>query len=105
MFDLASSNFKTLLDYILGIFNILIPILEGLAFIVFFWGLSKFILNAGNKDAISNGRKYMIWGILVLFILLSYQAIIGWVSDQFELGPGVSPSHVLDTSSVNVKIN
>src|SRR5579863_1597296 len=104
-FNLAGSNFQTLIGYALSIFAILVPILEGLTFIVFFWGLSKFILNAGNKEEVSKGKTYMAWGILALFILLSYKAIIGWASNQFEFGSSVNPKSVLDTSSTNVNLN
>jgi hypothetical protein len=82
----AGNNFKTIIDYILSILFILNPILFGLAFVVFFWGLSKFILHSDSKDEITNGRKYMIWGVLALFVLISFRTIIGFVANELELG-------------------
>ncbi len=97
-FNLATSNFKTLIQYLLDVLNILIPILSGLAFIVFFWGLSKFILNSNKPEEIKNGRTYMIWGVLVLFVLLTYTAIIGFVSNELEFGAVAKP-----TLNINAK--
>ena len=82
-FNLAGSNFKGIIDEVLGLIDLLVPILTGLAFLVFFWGLSKFILNSNKPEEIKNGKNYMLWGILVLFILLSYETIVNIVSTEF----------------------
>ena len=85
-FNLAGQNFKSLILTILSIMGILIPILFFGAFIVFFWGLSKFILNSGVPAEIQKGKNYMIWGVLALFILISFRTIIGLVTDEFGFG-------------------
>jgi SNF family Na+-dependent transporter len=84
----AGQNFATVIDYILELIYILIPILSILAFLLFFWGLSKFILSSGNTADIEKGRNYMLWGILALFILLSFRAIISLVSTDLGIGDG-----------------
>ena len=89
-FSLTGQNFQSIVYYVLDVLYILVPIMFAVAFIVFFWGLSKFILNSGNKDAMKDGRKYMLWGVLVLFILISFRAIIVLVSNELEFGQ-VSP--------------
>lgn len=85
-FDLAGSNFKKVILHVLSVIAVLIPILFAAAFIVFFWGLSKFILNSSSQAEIEKGKNYMIWGVLALFILISFRAIISLVSGEFELG-------------------
>ena len=94
----AGTNFSDIISYFLGVLSILIPILSGLAFIVFFWGVSKFILNSGKPEEIKNGKSYMIWGVLALFILLSFRAIIGFVSNEFELGGSTNVIPTLKTN-------
>ena len=76
----SATTFYTLIQYILQLISIIGPILFSLAFIVFFWGLSKFILNSGNPAEIKKGKEYMMWGILALFIMISFKAIIALVS-------------------------
>ncbi len=83
----AGQNFSGVVSYLLQIINILNPILFTLAFLVFFWGLSKFILSSGNAADVAKGKSYMGWGILALFILLSFMAIINLVTNDLGFGP------------------
>jgi hypothetical protein len=85
-FSLENLNFKGLIKEVLIIINLLVPILFGIALVVFFWGLSKFILNANKPEEIENGKNYMIWGVFVLFILFTFTTIIGLVSNELEIG-------------------
>lgn len=87
-FSLADSNFKGVIVAVLDILWILIPVLTSVAFLVFFWGLSKFILNSNKPEEIKKGKNYMLWGVLALFLLLTYRAIIGLVASELEFGDG-----------------
>ena len=47
-------------DYVtlfLNLYGLLVPILTGLAFLLFFWGVAKFILSAGNQKELATGRS------------------------------------------------
>ena len=90
-FDLANSNFKGVISELTGIINLINPILVGLAFLAFFWGLSRFILNSNKPDEIKDGKKYMIWGIVALFVLLTYRAIVSLISAELEIGDSKNP--------------
>lgn len=85
-FELGAKNFKWVVLYVIDILNTLIPILFTLALLVFFWGLSKFILNSGSQTEVTNGKNYMIWGVVVLFILISFRAIISLVTSDLGFG-------------------
>ena len=91
-FVLAGSNFSGILGQARNIIYIVIPMVYVVAFICFFWGLAKFILSADNKEEIKKGKDYMIWGILVIFVLLSYQAIIRLIATDLEVGTGQGPA-------------
>ena len=82
----TSNTFSSIICYVIGLINLLIPILYALAFIIFFWGLSKYVLGAGDEKVLKDGKQYMMWGVLVLFILSSYMAIIGLAAGQLDLG-------------------
>ena len=85
-FSLLGSNFKCTIIRVIELINLLIPVLFGSAFIVFFWGLSKFILNSGSSTEIENGKKYMLWGGVALFVMVSIRAIIGLIVGNLEIG-------------------
>ncbi len=96
-FSLEDSTFSGVINEIISVLNILRPILFGLAFIVFFWGLSQFILHSDNKASVENGKKYMFWGVIALFVLVSFMAIITFVAKDLELGTPSIPSVLLPT--------
>ena len=101
-FSLSSSTFRDVIKEILSVIDILIPILFALAFIVFFWGLSKFILRSDNEKDIENGKNYMLWAVLALFVLLTFRVIITLVSTDLELGGNgnIVPDHILPEANV-----
>lgn len=85
-FTMAGSTFKDVILYVVSIINAAIPIMVSIAFIVFFWGLSKFVIGADNDAEIKKGKEFMLWGILALFLLISVRTILGLLSNEFEFG-------------------
>ncbi len=88
-FDLSKSgqDFRGIICSAVSILNLVIPILIALSLVFFFWGLSKFIINSsGNEKELQTGKSYMMWGILALFILFTFRAIVGVVTNEFEFG-------------------
>lgn len=71
-----------------GLVSLALPIAGGVALLVFFWGLAKFIYNTGKGDenAIKTGRTLMIWGIIALFILVSIFGIINFIQGETGIG-------------------
>ena len=57
----------------------LIPIASMLVILFFFYGLSLFILKAGDPKAVEEGKGIMVWGILALFVMISIYGIIGFI--------------------------
>lgn len=91
---LGTHTFGSLIMEFILVLNLLVPILIGLAMIFFFWGLSKFILNADNQANIQKGKDYMLWGVLALFVLFSFDAIINLIASELGLG---TPGGVIPT--------
>lgn len=85
---LIGSDFKCSVYRVIGFLDALNPILFSLSFVVFFWGLSKFVLNSGSKEEIEKGKSYMVWAIFALFVMISFRAIISFFTSDFGFGPG-----------------
>jgi heme/copper-type cytochrome/quinol oxidase subunit 2 len=90
----SGSMFSDVICYVIYIISLLTPILFALAFIFFFWGLSKYVISAEQKE-LKQGREYMMWGILAIFVLMSYMAIISIVSNELDFGKTPNPTGVL----------
>lgn len=103
-FTMKGSSFKGVILYVVSIINVVIPILVSVAFIVFFWGLSKFVIGADNDAEVKKGKEFMLWGILALFILISIRTILGLLSNEFEFGSKVQ-TPFLPTDSVTTQVD
>ena len=67
----------------------LIPITIGLAMVVFFWGLVKYIQNPESKT----GKQIMTAGLLSLFVMVSIWGIIALAQQAF-LGSNANQNQI-----------
>jgi hypothetical protein len=63
------------------IIDSLIVIVAGLALLAFFWGLVKFI-NAVSTTGKTEGRNFMIWGLVALFVMVSVWGLVRFIESQ-----------------------
>lgn len=78
-------TFKDLVTNIIA--DILTPLpalLLALALALFFWGLVKYMQSeaAGGKG---KGRTLMLWGVVVLFVMVSVWGLVNVIKDSFDL--------------------
>ncbi len=69
-------TFGDIVDMFLDLVLLIIPIIASLALLAFFWGLVKFISNAGDEKAIGDGKSLMKWGLVALFVMVSIWGIL-----------------------------
>lgn len=70
------TDFKDFVFWIVGLINLAIPVIGALALLVFIWGLVKFIYQSGDSRSHADGKNLMIWGVVALFIMVTYLGII-----------------------------
>lgn len=76
-------------------------------FLLFVWGLVRFLWNVEEGSGREEGKNHMIWGIVGMFIMVSIWAIISLLDNTFGLGavsgsgPAVDPSRANQIKSVN----
>ena len=76
----------------------LVPILLGIALVVFVWGLVVFIAQSGNDQAREVGKQRMIWGLVALFIIVSVWGIVLLLQELFGVDSnpgGLTPPVIL----------
>jgi hypothetical protein len=80
---------------ILGLLNLaqtivarLVPFAVGLAVVVFFWFLIKFVINSNEPEAKNANLKGMGYSILALFVMVSIWGIIGFLGSVFGINQG-----------------
>lgn len=85
---MAPTNFSELVDIIIELIQATLPVIAGLALLVFLWGLARFIFRvSGDEKAVDEGKSLMKWGLIALFILISFWAIIEVVHEDLGFGP------------------
>ncbi|MBI2086729.1 MAG: hypothetical protein HYT69_00960 [Candidatus Zambryskibacteria bacterium] len=85
------TNLQALIRIFTDIIEVTVPVIAGLALLVFFWGLTRFILNvSGDEKAISEGKNLMVWGLIALFIMVSVWGILRFLSSEFGFDPSIA---------------
>jgi len=76
-----------LISYFGNIVKSLIPILLGVAVVVFFWGIIQYLFT----DAKEKGSKLMFWGIIALFVMVSIWGLVAFLQVEFLTGLPLTP--------------
>ena len=63
--------------------NALIGLFITLAIVVFFWGLIKYLVNAGEEKA--EGLQIMFYGVVAIFVMVSIWGIIKLLQSTFQV--------------------
>ncbi len=91
-FFVFAASVSDVIETIGEIISALIPIVAALALLFFFWGLAKYILNAGDETAKTEGRNIMIWGIIALFVMFSVWGLVEVLQNTFSVGGSSAPT-------------
>lgn len=90
---MAAAGTPTNLTEIIKMFTDLglavIPLLGAIAFLVFVWGVARFIKSAGNEKEIKDSKNLLIWGIVGLFVLVTIWGIISFLRGEFGFSGGL----------------
>lgn len=60
-----------LITHFNAILNTLVPFLVGLAVLVIMWGIFGYIRHSADEEKRGEARKYILWGVIFVFIMLS----------------------------------
>lgn len=69
-------NFTVLVNKLSDIANYIIPFLIGVAFVIIIWGIFRYVRSAGDAEQIVKARMYIIYGIIALFMMLSFWGFV-----------------------------
>jgi membrane protease YdiL (CAAX protease family) len=79
------NTFKDLVDRAVNtIIAPIVPLLIGLAVLVFLYGVLNFTFSEGGAKK-EEGKQYMIWGIVGLFVMVSVWGLVAILQGTFNL--------------------
>lgn len=67
----------------------IIPLLGAVAFLVFIWGVAKFIRSAGSAKEVKDSKNLLIWGVIGLFVLVTIWGLIAFLRGEFGFSGGL----------------
>lgn len=77
------NNFFNLFDSIMEVMRLAVSVIISLAVMGFLWGIVKILFNPENQVAKKEGREYMFYGVLTLFVMTSVWALVGLIRNTF----------------------
>ncbi len=78
----------TVIDQATVWFDALTVLFLTFAIAAFFWGMVKFIWNAGDEKSLEDGKKMMIWSLVGIAVVFSLWAIVGFFQETLGIGGG-----------------
>jgi len=90
----CSSTICGIAGTILYIINsVLVPVLFAVAFIFFLYGIAKsYIFSHGEPEAVSEGHRLVLWGIVAFAIMISIWGLVNIVANTFGLSGSYAPA-------------
>jgi|SRR3989344_5025129 len=83
--DTRITTLSGLLTRLNGIFNLIIPFIIGLAFLVIVWGIFTYIMHGAEEEKRQQGRAFVLWGIVGLFFMLTIWGFVAILVNSFDL--------------------
>lgn len=84
------ADFKSFVQNLLGIFNIIVPLIFSLAFLAFLWGVARYLVFPGGEENKTKGKQIIIWGIIAFTVMVAVWGIVNLIAGSFF--PGASSS-------------
>lgn len=91
-FAAAPRTFSELANLLVQIINSTTTVLIVGGIVVYFWGLSTNILKFSEGGGTEKIKNYFVWGILVLFVMVSIWGIIGLLQSTLFGSSAYAPS-------------
>lgn len=83
---IALSSVGGILDYLTClIIGNLVPLLFAIAVVGFIWGVIQMVLNPEDAEKRKQGKMYMVWGIVGLFVMLSIWGLVQILANTFGI--------------------
>jgi len=72
--------------------NAVVPLLVGLAVAAFVYGIVKYFLNPENEEKRKEGKNYLMWGLIALFVMVSIWGLVSIFTVSFTGSQPLLPS-------------
>lgn len=71
-----------------------VPFIIGLAVFVVIWGILTYISHAGEEEKRGEAKKFILWGIIGIFFMLSIWGFVNILLKTFSLERNINPNNI-----------
>ena len=75
----------------MAVLNLLIKVLIGIAVVLFLYGIIKYVSSGDDEAKRKEAKNYIVYGIVVLFVMVSVWGLVGILSGSFRFSSSVIP--------------
>lgn len=86
----APTDFRGFIMLFIELISMAIPIVGMLTLLVFFWGIAMFIRSADSDKGREQGKNLIFWGVIGLFVVVTFWGIIAFLKAEFGFGGGLA---------------
>ena len=80
----AGDNIFSFLNLVGTVINALVPIIIGIAVLVFIWGILQYVI-AKEDDQRKEARQVILYGVIILFVMVSVWGLVNLLGDTLDL--------------------
>jgi hypothetical protein len=80
----AQSGVFRLLDLVSSLIRATVPVIIGLAVLVFIFGILKYVI-AKDEGAQKEARSVILWGVIILFVMVSVWGLVNLLGETLQL--------------------
>lgn len=84
----APKTFQELIGLLIDLANLTIPILIGIAVLLYFWNVSRSLFGVSEASNREEMQTTIIWGLGILFVMVSVWGILNMLKQTFLNGLG-----------------
>lgn len=87
--NVQTNGIRAIIDFLICfIERYLIPVIMSLGLVFFLWGGSQFIRYSENEEKRAEYKNYLVWGVIAIFVMLSFWGLIKLVTGTLGFGDG-----------------
>jgi len=87
----AAVTVEEIISTLQAIVDVVIPLLSVVAIAVFIYGVVLYITASGDAEKEKAARRYLIAGLIGLFVLVAFWALVTVLTDTFGLSESTAP--------------
>lgn len=80
-----AQDLSSIMNVLVQIFTGVVAVASVFAFVFFFRGIAVFIFNTDDEKKREAGKKWMLWGVIAIFVMITIWGLVGYLLDTFSV--------------------